>query len=1051
MRLEIKLDELPLEWLKNGFSGLIKRLIRHDPSAVHCDVLYLIGGNKNITSLIGLNRFADLRKLKVNSTYITTLEGVVFPNTLQDIDFSGTKLTSLTGVQFPENLQTLNLSGTDLNTLDGVNLPQNLRSLNLSGTRLASLRNAILPTHLQELYLRRTNLTSLEGVRFPLEMRELDLSFTSLSTLSNTILPERLQSLDLWKSDLTTLQGVFLPVCLERLILRSTHLESLNGVVFPNSLCRLDLYDTNLKSLIGVQFPTGLQYLNLAYTNLTSLEGVVFPEELKELCLINTAIRKLPESIRSLKKLDALHLSNLKLLELPDWLSELGLPITRNSSGNGIRLFGTTVKDVDMTIFDQSQEAILQWFKERKRQGLVPLNEIKVVFLGNGDVGKSHTIARLLRDGAPPDNSFTGESTPGIAISDKTYNIDGRPIRIHFWDFGGQEILYSLHRMFLTERTIYVILVDARSENRGTQAKEWLDTVKSFAGQADVLLVVNKLDQNPGATLDERGLAKEYPHLKNVIYMSARDLDQQSFNKTLTDAMLEMIRQSKWPKEKWPKNWKQVKDALQSMEEPYIHSRDYQRICQNCKVEKGGESLLNWCNDLGVCFRREDKNLKDYVILRPEWITNAVYTIIFNKRDAVRNGLISLEDIFDLLTAKESRQVLKSIPYSWQDMTYILDVVRKFSLSYPVDHQQEFFPMLCSENSTPVVQEYADALDTLEFHMEFNYLPNNILHRLMVERHRELDPDNVWLTGARFRQVDTNLSVVVRIDGNTLKLYVRSEDPLHAPNTYLSVIAGTIDRICQSLNLDRRKRWLIYKEGGKTASFDYEDLLFAQEMGESLIPCRELRKRIPLVNILKQSGHSADKAQDKLLTDIVHACEMLQDDRTTWNKSEDERTTYIRNLLQAKGYIAMDQSRGGVSTGGEQAGELDLDIRLEPDVRWTIFEALNLSGSTESRLKYWDAHLDKLLDNYNSTGCPFLFHVTYLSCSKDSFTKHCIAFDEHIRWYAPAKFSVSSHRPTDPLVRLGLHQSGFRRVMECVYDCGGIPMTVYHFFVRIGE
>ena len=30
-------------------------------------------------------------------------------------------------------------------------------------------------------------------------------------------------------------------------------------------------------------------------------------------------------------------------------------------------------------------------------------------------------------------------------------------------------------------------------------------------------------------------------------------------------------------------------------------------------------------------------------------------------------------------------------------------------------------------------------------------------------------------------------------------------------------------------------------------------------------------------------------------------------------------------------------------------------------------------------------------------------------------------------------------------------QETFMRAVKCVYDCGGIPMTVYHFFVRIGE
>ena len=207
-----------------------------------------------------------------------------------------------------------------------------------------------------------------------------------------------------------------------------------------------------------------------------------------------------------------------------------------------------------------------------------------------------------------------------------------------------------------------------------------------------------------------------------------------------------------------------------------------------------------------------------------------------------------------------------------------------------------------------------------------------------------------------------------------------------------------------------------------------------------------------LAEILRVTSHATNKEQDKLLVDIVRCCEMLQDNRKIWDGSEDERTTYIRDLLRAKGYIANDQSRGGISSGdGEQAGELDLDIRLKPTERLTIFEALNLKGSAKSYRSYWNAHLDKLLDNYNSTGCPVLFHVTYLSCAKDAFTKHCVAFENHLRYYSPKGFSLTSKRPTDPLAKRNIRHGGFLRAMECVYDCGGIPMTVYHFFVRIGE
>ena len=824
-------------------------------------------------------------------------------------------------------------------------------------------------------------------------------------------------------------------------------LKTIDGLSQLQHLEWLSLYGTCVGPSLDFSALTALKEINLGRNaNITKITGIKSLKKVEKIHLFGTGLKWIPKEIRHLRTLKQLTLSGLALEMLPFWLTNLGLPFTRELRGTGICLYETLVKGVDMSIFDQSQEDILRWFEERKKQGESPLNEIKVVFLGDGEVGKTHTISRLQKDGAKIPESSTGGSTPGIAISEKTYPIDGQDIQVHFWDFGGQDILYSMHRMFMTKRTIYVVMVDARKENCGAQATEWLDTIKSFAGDAPVLLAVNKIDQNSNATLDRRGLMDKYSNLKAVLYMSALNEEPEEFNSKFTAEMVELIRQSDVPKMKWPKKWKLVKDELQRMGEPYIRSREYGKICARCEVDSGGASLLNWCNDLGICFCRQDDRLKDYVILRPDWITNAIYAVLFNKRDKVKNGLIDLTEMFRLLNSNETRKTFPDIPYEWGDMNYILDVVRKFSLSYQVDGNTEFFPMLCSADSSPVAKEYADAMDTLEFHMEFAPLPSNILHRLMVERYGELDTDNVWLTGARFFQKDTKLSAVARKDGNRLKLYVRSDDPQHAANTYLSVIAGTVERICKGLKLEIGKRWVIYKEGDKRVEFDYDDLLFAQETGDTRIPCKELRKKVLIADILKQSGHSAAEARSQFIRHLTDACRKLQSNKLYWDAGEDARTTFIRDVLP-ECYITMDQHLTGSGATGHRPGEMDLDIRLNPSTPWTAIEALNISGA---QFANWDSHLEKLLKNYNHEGRAFLFHVGYVSVSMEQFGTIITKFWEHVQEHHPQNMTV---RSADLMALAQKHHDEPRyvRAMETVYDCGGIPMTVYHFFVRIGE
>jgi hypothetical protein len=322
----------------------------------------------------------------------------------------------------------------------------------------------------------------------------------------------------------------------------------------------------------------------------------------------------------------------------------------------------------------------------------------------------------------------------------------------------------------------------------------------------------------------------------------------------------------------------------------------------------------------------------------------------------------------------------------------------------------------------------------------------------MVERRKELDRDNVWLTGARFICGETGRNAVVKSEGNLIRILVRAEKAPRDPQKYLDQLKDDLERISSEMGLTIAKKEVVYKERDTTECFDYDDLLLAQDLGENFVLSRQQRKRIPLWGVLMQSDFPEDEKQKKLREDIRQACEMLQNRKKYWDSSEDERTDYLMDMLIAKHYIVLDQHRGGFSESGIQSGELDLDIRRTPGDAWSALEALNLKGSDSTWMKYWDRHLKKLLDNYNEVGRAFLFHVSYVQCPKDGFTKICNDLYEHLRFYSPPGFELMRRFVHEvPLTDDPYRQGGFMRAVKCVYDCGGIPMTVYHFFVRIGE
>ena len=959
--------------------------------------------------------------------------------------------------RFGNRLKKLILRGTNLPQLDLTSATA-LRTLHTYECYdLSSIIGMDQLTSLTELKIHDTHLPD-ESIK-PENLTQL----TTLSIVNNWALT-RLSSFE----NQTQLTSLTLVECKNL-----SHLPSLEPL---KQLTELSLYwCDNLQTLSGLEHLSQLTYLELSSCgSLPPLPSLEKLPQLHTLSLENyPGLQSIPDEIRNMKLLRKLDLSILALKDLPDWLPEIAESFSldyHTKSGKEkaiVNLCHTTVDTIpDMSIFEQPYEVVAEWFKNRALGRTRPLNEIKVVFLGDGEAGKSHTIARLMNDGGDPDFAvFDGQSTPGIVIRNKDYTWNDRSFRVHYWDFGGQEIMHSMHRIFLTGRTMYVILLNARDDTQGDRARYWLHNVKSFAPDAPVLLVLNKIDQNENASVDEPDLQSRYKKLTKVVRLSALNFSREEFNQAFTHVLLDEIQDTGFLDAQWPISWIQVKEALENMTSHYIMGTAYQDICAQHQVDENQKPLLHWFNDLGIsfcCCEEEDYALEDYVILRPDWITNALYIILFNHLEGARNGLIPHKSIYELLKNAHSNPAIRcTMPqarYTANDIQYVLGIMRKFSLSFPHGGDHEFLPMLCQQNSTVNVQYYRQDSEVLEFTMEFEYLPDNLLHRLMVERHEELDMDKVWRKGARFEVGELGYSAVVVIDGDDLRFFIRHTNALHRPNTYLTMLKANVERIVERMGLKAPACKLVYKLDGKRDEFDYEEVKLNWELGDTTMTSRAHRKKVLIEDILNQSAPDGLQNELLLLTAIREACGRIQDEpiyRLVKNENgkgykngngmEDLRNRRVRDdllILLTKQYRVCDQTQIGSSGSGKSVGELDLLIRKENNEPWTIIEALRTTDGTKAS---WDSHLDKLLVNYNSRGLSLLYLLTYVDADPAAFANIWSGYLTYIPGHTAGQYRCIA----DSFRELDSSKSQSFKAAKCLYTCGGSPVTVYHIFARI--
>src|SRR5206468_5042659 len=126
---------------------------------------------------------------------------------------------------------------------------------------------------------------------------------------------------------------------------------------------------------------------------------------------------------------------------------------------------------------------------QRRRGGSRPLNEAKLILLGRGEVGKTCLVNRLVHD-----RFVSTTMTRGVQITPWPVQSEGETVRLHVWDFGGQEIQHATHQFFLTESSLYLVVLNGRAGAEDEDAEYWLKFVKTFGGSSPAIVVLNKFE-----------------------------------------------------------------------------------------------------------------------------------------------------------------------------------------------------------------------------------------------------------------------------------------------------------------------------------------------------------------------------------------------------------------------------------------------------------------------------------------------------------------------------------------------------------------------------
>jgi internalin A len=734
-------------------------------------------------------QLTNLKRLNLSRNQITAIPDALGQlSNLIVLDLSSNEITSI-----PETIRQLsNLTRLDLSSNEITSIPETIGQLSHL-TRLDLDRNQI--TSIPEAIGQLSNLTQLsfwnnQIISIPEDLGQLsNLTLLNLSNNQITSIPEALSKLlnltllYLWNNQITSIPEALGKLSnLTLLYLWNNQITSIPEAL--GKLSNLILLDLSHNQITSIPEALGqlsnLRWLSLSSNQITSIPEVIGQlSNLTELSLGDNQITSIPEALGQLSNLTRLDLLSNQITEIPEAIRGMEKLEKLDLRGNPLPIPPEILQGENYHEPGDLRTILDFYFQTRNPNDTEELYEAKLLIVGEGESGKTTLANKLLN----PDYELKEQepSTEGIdVIRWEFQQANDKPFRVHIWDFGGQEIYHATHQFFLTERSFYILLVDNRREN--PNLCYWLNIIELLSNSSPVFLVQNE-KQDRRCEINVSQLRGDFENLEKLLTTNLAD---NRGLETLQRALQNRITTLDHISTPIPKHWANVRHVLENYAErkTHIEVSEFYDICANQGFDKSDKqamlSLSKYLHDLGIIlhFQTNADNKKSllfhWVILRPEWATNAVYKVTDNQQVIANCGYFTDENLSEI----------------WIDRQYqglhdeLLQLMENFKICYSIPGQRGHY--IAPQRLPLEAPKYDDWDDTdnLIVCYKYQFMPKGIITRLIVEMHGwicrpNIDPcsgaarrDIVWRDGVLLAEKYAKAEVIENYHQGEIRIRV---------------------------------------------------------------------------------------------------------------------------------------------------------------------------------------------------------------------------------------------------------------------------------------
>ncbi|TFG28976.1 GTP-binding protein [Candidatus Thorarchaeota archaeon] len=162
----------------------------------------------------------------------------------------------------------------------------------------------------------------------------------------------------------------------------------------------------------------------------------------------------------------------------------------------------------------------------------------KIVFLGEGAVGKTSLVGRFVYD------SFEGDylATIGTDIHLKMVQVEDTLVKLVIWDIAGQDNFAQLRRAYYMNASGAFFVFDTTRSETITRIDEWINALRAVTGDIPLVLLENKVDLESAISKNAKDEVISKHNVKLIPTSAKEDTNVEEAFKEMTAKILAKAR-----------------------------------------------------------------------------------------------------------------------------------------------------------------------------------------------------------------------------------------------------------------------------------------------------------------------------------------------------------------------------------------------------------------------------------------------------------------------------------------------------------------------------